>query len=83
MLKMLRGFAFEGEKNGHEESCGHRQYECYLCKQNGRGKERLEEHMRKVHTGERIQCKVCGAGFTTKGNAQIHMKNVHGLKQKK
>ncbi|XP_055312079.1 zinc finger and BTB domain-containing protein 41-like [Sitodiplosis mosellana] len=53
--KCFGGYATEDAKEGHEHSCGYRQYQCHLCKNYRRYKHHLETHMRKVHTRERIQ----------------------------
>ncbi|XP_055312341.1 zinc finger protein OZF-like [Sitodiplosis mosellana] len=79
--KCFEGFATEDAKNAHEASCGYRRYQCHLCKEHRRDKHKLKYHMRKHHTGERIQCKVCAASFATKSNANQHMKTVHRLKK--
>ncbi|XP_055312461.1 zinc finger protein OZF-like [Sitodiplosis mosellana] len=80
--KCIGGYASEDAKEVHEDSCGYRQYQCHLCKEHRRGKQRLKIHMRKGHTGERIQCEVCSASFTHKSNANQHMKTVHRLEKK-
>ncbi|XP_055309696.1 zinc finger protein OZF-like [Sitodiplosis mosellana] len=80
--KCFGGYATEDAKKVHENRCGHRQYQCHLCKEFRRGKDVLKIHMRKDHTGERIQCKVCAASFASKGDANLHMKAVHRLKKK-
>ncbi|XP_055316122.1 zinc finger protein ZFP2-like [Sitodiplosis mosellana] len=54
--KCFGGYATEDAKEAHEDSCGHRQYQCHLCKEHRRDKQHLKTHMRKDHTGERIQC---------------------------
>ncbi|XP_055309686.1 zinc finger protein 155-like [Sitodiplosis mosellana] len=79
--KCFGGYASEDGKIAHEDSCGYRQYQCHLCKDHRRDKASLMYHMRKDHTGERIQCKVCAASFTSKSNADQHMKAVHRLKK--
>ncbi|XP_055312134.1 zinc finger protein OZF-like [Sitodiplosis mosellana] len=80
--KCFGGYATEDAKEVHEDSCGYRQYQCHLCKEYRRDKQKLKIHMRKGHTGERIQCEVCSASFTHKSNANRHMKAVHRLKKK-
>ncbi|XP_055307833.1 zinc finger protein 39-like [Sitodiplosis mosellana] len=80
--KCFGGYATEDAKEVHEDSCGWRQYQCHLCKEHSRSKQELKLHMRKDHTGERIQCKVCAASFTRKSHANQHMKTVHRLKKK-
>ncbi|XP_055306807.1 zinc finger protein 585B-like, partial [Sitodiplosis mosellana] len=45
--KCFGGYATEGVKDLHEDSCGHRQYQCHLCKEYGRDKQDLKIHMRK------------------------------------
>ncbi|XP_055309660.1 oocyte zinc finger protein XlCOF28-like [Sitodiplosis mosellana] len=79
--KCFGGYATETEKIVHEDNCGHRQHQCYLCKEHRRDKQHLEIHMRKDHTGERIKCKVCAASFAKKGHADRHMKTVHRSKK--
>ncbi|XP_055309659.1 zinc finger protein OZF-like [Sitodiplosis mosellana] len=79
--KCFGGYATEDEKAAHEDSCGFRQYQCYLCKEYRREKQDLEIHMRKDHTGERIQCRVCAASFCNRSNANQHMKTVHHSKK--
>lgn len=74
------GFATEDDRIAHEIGCRYRQYQCCFCKDFFRMKHHLKMHMRKVHTGERIRCKVCAAGFISKGNAIVHMRNVHRMK---
>ncbi|XP_055312478.1 zinc finger protein 551-like [Sitodiplosis mosellana] len=51
--KCFGGYATEDAKDVHENSCGHRQYQCHLCKDYCRDKRDLKYHMRKDHTGER------------------------------
>ncbi|XP_055316121.1 oocyte zinc finger protein XlCOF7.1-like [Sitodiplosis mosellana] len=80
--KCFGGYATEDSKIAHEHVCGHRQYQCYLCKEHRRDKQQLTIHMRKDHTGERIQCKVCATSFTSKSDANKHMERVHRLKTK-
>ncbi|XP_055325792.1 zinc finger protein OZF-like [Sitodiplosis mosellana] len=80
--KCFGGYASEDAKNVHEDNCGYRQLQCHLCKEHRRDKHFLKYHMRKDHIGERIQCEVCAASFTTKGNANRHMKVVHRLMEK-
>ncbi|XP_055306970.1 uncharacterized protein LOC129571223, partial [Sitodiplosis mosellana] len=80
--KCFGGYATEDAKEVHEGSCGHRQYQCHLCKEHRRDKDALKIHMRKDHTGERIQCEVCAASFADGSNANRHMKALHRLKKK-
>ncbi|XP_055312486.1 zinc finger imprinted 3-like [Sitodiplosis mosellana] len=80
--KCFGGYATKNEKEVHEDSCGYRQYQCHLCKEHCRSTQMLKIHMRKDHTGERIQCKVSAASFVTKGSADRHIKTVHHLKEK-
>ncbi|XP_055312489.1 zinc finger and SCAN domain-containing protein 5A-like [Sitodiplosis mosellana] len=79
--KCFGGFATEDGKEVHEDRCGHRQYQCHLCKEHRRDKQYLKIHMRNDHTGERIQCKVCAAGFVIEGSADRHMKTVDTLQK--
>ncbi|XP_055309683.1 myoneurin-like [Sitodiplosis mosellana] len=55
-LKCFGGYATEGAKEVHENGCGYHHYQCHLCKKYRRDKQDLKIHMRKDHTGERIQC---------------------------
>lgn len=79
--KCFGGYAAEDEKNAHEEICGCRQFQCYLCKEFARDKSKMDVHMRRDHTAERIKCEVCGSGFVRKGDATRHIRQVHGLKK--
>ncbi|XP_055309687.1 zinc finger protein 157-like [Sitodiplosis mosellana] len=80
--KCFGGYATEDAKEVHEDICGHRRYQCHLCKEPRRYKQKLKTHMRKDHTGERIQCEVCAVSFVQKGYADRHMKTVHHLVKK-
>ncbi|XP_055295232.1 zinc finger protein OZF-like [Sitodiplosis mosellana] len=80
--KCFGGYATEGMKNAHEESCGRRQYRCHLCEEYCRSKHVLKIHIRKDHTGERIQCEVCDARFISKSHVNQHMRTVHHVKKK-
>ncbi|XP_055312488.1 zinc finger protein 600-like [Sitodiplosis mosellana] len=80
--KCFGGYATEDTKEVHQDCCGYRQYQCHLCEEYRRNIIPLKAHMRKDHTGERIQCKVCAASFTQKSHANRHMKTVHRLQKK-
>ncbi|XP_055308915.1 zinc finger protein 41-like, partial [Sitodiplosis mosellana] len=73
--KCFGGYVTEDTKIAHQDNCGYRQYQCHRCKELFRSKQMLKIHMRKDHTGERIQCKVCAVSFTNESNANTHMKN--------
>ena len=75
--KCYGGYTTEDERNDHEQICRHRRYQCHLCKKYCRYKQQLNIHMRKVHTGERIRCKVCAASFISEGYVKQHMKTAH------
>ncbi|XP_055312479.1 zinc finger protein OZF-like [Sitodiplosis mosellana] len=79
--KCFGGYETEDAREVHEDNCGHRQYQCHLCEGYQRNIIVLKAHMRKDHTGERIQCDVCAASFVQKRYADQHMKTVHRLKK--
>ncbi|XP_055306678.1 zinc finger protein 836-like, partial [Sitodiplosis mosellana] len=78
--KCFGGYATEDAKEVHEDICGHRRYQCHLCKEPRRYKQKLKTHMRKDHTGERIQCEVCASSFKPKMNP---FKGVCGRRKKR
>ncbi|XP_055299857.1 zinc finger protein OZF-like [Sitodiplosis mosellana] len=80
-FKCFGGYATEDAKEVHEDSCGHRQYQCHLCNDYCRDKNKLKIHMRRDHTGERIQCRVCAASFSNRSHVNQHIKTVHRLKK--
>ncbi|XP_055306618.1 zinc finger protein 420-like, partial [Sitodiplosis mosellana] len=49
-IKCGRGFSTEGDKTAHEKACGHRQYQCYVCKVFKLQNHYLRNHMRVHHT---------------------------------
>ncbi|XP_055306909.1 zinc finger protein 184-like [Sitodiplosis mosellana] len=51
--KCRRGFTMEEDKTAHEKICGHRQYQCYICKDFKIQRTNLRNHMRVHHTGEK------------------------------
>jgi hypothetical protein len=50
---------------------------CDLCEYRNWNTQKIAQHIRKVHKGERIQCELCPAKFTVKSNMHAHMKNLH------
>ncbi|XP_055316119.1 zinc finger protein OZF-like [Sitodiplosis mosellana] len=80
--KCFGGYVTEDSKIAHEDVCGHRQYQCHLCKEYRRDKQKLTIHMRKDHTGVWVQCEVCAASFSDESSTNRHMKAVHFLKKK-
>ncbi|XP_055307351.1 zinc finger protein 570-like, partial [Sitodiplosis mosellana] len=49
-IKCGRGFSTAADKTAHEKACGHRQYQCYVCKVFNLQNTNLRNHMRVHHT---------------------------------
>ncbi|XP_031633937.1 zinc finger protein 287-like [Contarinia nasturtii] len=80
--KCHRPFAIEDDKDQHQVQCKRRCYQCYLCKNIMQYTTHLTLHMRNHHTGEKpFPCKLCNARFPLLGDANKHMKNIHGMKK--
>ncbi|XP_031635421.1 zinc finger protein OZF-like [Contarinia nasturtii] len=80
--KCLMPFAREEDMIAHKDRCKRRLFQCYLCKVLKHELTQLQRHMRNYHTGENpFPCKLCDGRFSLLGQANLHMKKVHGLKK--
>ncbi|XP_031635422.1 zinc finger protein 37-like [Contarinia nasturtii] len=80
--KCLMPFANVDDMIAHKDRCKRRLYQCYLCKVLKNQSTQLQGHMRNYHTGEKpFPCKLCDGRFSLLGQANLHMKKVHGSKK--
>ena len=56
---------------------GRKPFKCNQCNYCCASNQQLTNHFTSVHEGIRIKCEICDTVFTTKGNLNKHMRNLH------